>query len=137
MEQTHSRDEVEAAVGHQCRLGWDDGLLAQGYACQYVRPSPSASRVRLIGVRGLAFSHPFSGAFLAILFGVFVLPERTVLDSSGSLPYWVLAWLDSGCSSCVSLVTFGTFHTYPCEGVRRILRAILGQTYMFSTSSLS
>ena len=35
-------------------------------------------------MRGLASPHPFSGAFLAILFGVFVLPERTVLDSSGS-----------------------------------------------------
>ena len=34
---------------------------------------------------GLASPHPFSGGFLAILFGVFVLPEGTVLDSSGSL----------------------------------------------------
>ena len=68
------------------------------------------------GVRGLA-----SPRCLAVLFGVYVLPETY---SSGF--FWVVRfWLGSGYHSRWLWLLF---HTSQCEGGPRMLRSILGQT---------
>ena len=124
------------------RLGWDDGrgggssITGTGIRVSvhttFLLCLPSEAH----RVRGLASHHPFSGAFWQ---------SCSVSSCCPNVQFWILLGffrivrLLGSTADTVHVSVWWrlvSFHTYPCEGVRRIQRAILGQTYRFSTSSL-
>ena len=79
--------------------------------------SSCASHAARTRISGRSSTCPF---FLAVLFGVMVLPE----EYFGAFPYSAIPWFYYGYSSCVSR----WFHIFPCEGGPRLQRSFLAAT---------
>ena len=84
--------------------------------------SSCASHAARTRISGRSSTHPL---YLAVLFGVMVLPE----EFFGVFPYSAIPWFYSGYSTCVSRRCFWLlFHISLCEGGPRLQRSILAAT---------
>ena len=84
--------------------------------------SSCASHAARTRISGRSSTCPF---FLAVLFGVMVLPE----EYFGAFPYSAIPWFYYGYSSCVSRWCFWLlFHIFSCEGGPRLQRSFLAAT---------